>query len=704
MVCGGAGGRHQRCLCAAARCPHAIQWHGMTSPADSWWGNKPYHKWWPMQLQGKIDGTILPFVQSFWTNVPTKPIVLYESPYEDFWTSTDGARNDGYKAFQWGMFGYGYGANGTWNDTYDFSNSDWGTAYYMPGSYLKWYDGANLPGAGQLTYLKNFYTALDWWNLTPRFNDPAWSSFADPNESLLSSESNTTYVVYFFGSANGTGTLKGMASGIPHDASWFNPRTGVYTDLGGLTPTAGQWTAPVKPDSNDWVLLVKQNPSAIFPSPANGATPTPSLAQVSWTNNGSSSNITYAVYFGTAADYDPTQPYSNLVCITPTVGITNQFAALPAPLQVGTTYYWMLAVANSAAGTTNSYTWSYTVAAAGTRSVAVGNPSFETPKPGGMGGGWAQIGTPWVAQGNSPYQQNNLTDTGSAHFTTISPGGGVWYALINGNTVSITQDLFANVNVGDIISMTFYGGRGQASSSTADGGVFNAAFLVGSASYNMQVNTTVLANNTWQSYTLTRTITNSGDLSLQFSAVSGNPWLDNISSINISNVTSTPAPVLSVTVTNPAAGQAFLTGSAITASAMVANGTGPYVVTYYTNAVGGTPAVAGAAFSSPYAVGLGTLASGMYRIYATVADSALPKANTSTSFTHTFTVASAINVFVNNGSFETTGAQSGGWANLAAGWNPVNNSQYQENDLNGFPGEHFTIISPGGGIWYALIA
>jgi hypothetical protein len=359
----------------------------------------------------------------------------------------------------------------------------------------------------------------------------------------------------------------------------------------------------------------------------------------------------------------------------------------------------MLAAVNSTAGITNLYTWSFTIASG---SIAVGNPSFETPMPGGVGGGWAQIGAPWVVQGNSAYQQNNLTPTAFAHFTSTSPGGGVWYALLNGNTVSITQDLLANVNAGDTLSLTFYGGRGQAGSSTADGGVFKAAFLVGSTPYSLQINTAALANDTWQSFTLTRTITNSGDLSLQFSAVSGDPWLDNIS---IGKVIAPPAPVLSVTVTNPVDGQAFLTGASIPAAATVANGVGPYTVTYYTNAVGGSPAVAGMAFSAPYAVGLGTLAPGAYRICATVADSASPQAGTSTSLTHTFTVASTIVLPVDNGNFEIPGDPSGsaGWAPIVTGWTAAENSEYQENSVNDFPGEHFTTISPGGGVWYALL-
>lgn len=680
--------------------------NGINGPGDSWWGNKPYDKFWAMQLQPTLNASMLPYVESFWTNVPTKPIVLYETPYEDFWTDTAGARGDAYKGFQWGMCGYGYGANGVWNDLYDYATSDWGTAYWMPGSYLKWYDGANLPGAVQLTYLKNFYTTLDWWNLTPRFNNQVWGNFANPNDSFLSSESNTTYVVYFDGAANSTstGTLLGMATGVPYDASWFNPRTGVYTDLGGIMPTAGRWTIPALPSTNDCILLVKQNPSAIFPSPANGSTVSLPLSQVSWAGSGLASNLSYTVYFGSAADYNPSQPYGNLACITPAGGITNHVAKLPGPLQPGTTYDWLLAVTNSTTGTTNLYFWSFTIAASAAGVIPMSDSGFETPGQ-NTTTGWAYINSVWNPNGPNGYQQNELNTPG-AHFTHTCPGGGDWYALMNGNTVSISQDLQTTVNAGNTLSMTFYGGRGQASSSTAEGGVFNAAFLVGSTPYSMSVDTTVLANDAWQSYTLTRTITNSGDLSLQFSAVSGDPWLDNIS---ISNASLAPAPVLSATVTNPADGQAFLTGSSITASATVANGTAPYTVTYYTNAVGGTPTVAGAAFSAPYAVSLGALSSGTYQIYATVTDSASPQANASTSITHIFTVAPTITIPVQNGSFEVPGVLSGslGWAYINNVWNPDNNdpnyNQYQENDLTDFPNEHFTTISPGGGVWYALM-
>jgi hypothetical protein len=229
---------------------------GIQGPDGSSWGNKPYHKWWPVQMQDDLAGFSI--AKTFWHNTPAKPVVLYESPYESFWTDTKGARGAGYKAFQWGMYGYGYGANGIWNDLY--STGDSGTDYEMPNRYLGWYDGANLPGAGQLKYLKNFYTALNWWKLVPRFDDPEWSAFNDPPHSFLSSDGAITYVVYFFGEGNRTGTLKGMATGIAYEASWFNPRAGAFIGLGSVTPTTGQWIVPLRPSNDDWVLLVKQSP------------------------------------------------------------------------------------------------------------------------------------------------------------------------------------------------------------------------------------------------------------------------------------------------------------------------------------------------------------------------------------------------------------------------------------------------------------
>jgi hypothetical protein len=227
-----------------------------TTSADSWWGSQPYHSGWAVQWQGDLtDGDK---AKIFWNASPTKPSVLYESAYDHFWTDSRGALGAAYKAFQYGMYGYGYGANGVWNDIYSRPNEpgDYGTAYEMPKHYFWWRDGADLPTADQLTFFRRFYTSLAWWKLTPRFDDPQWSCFADKPRSLLSSDGQDTFVVFFFGSGTATGTLKRM-TGHTYRAQWFNPRDGKYSEIGRLQPKENQWEIPERPTAEDWVLLVQ---------------------------------------------------------------------------------------------------------------------------------------------------------------------------------------------------------------------------------------------------------------------------------------------------------------------------------------------------------------------------------------------------------------------------------------------------------------
>jgi hypothetical protein len=229
-----------------------------TRAADSWWGNKSYHNWWSIQWQGEINGDLFSVGKNFWNSTITKPSVLYESAYEGFWTDAKGAREAGYKAFQNGIYGYGYGANGVWNDLYSKNPPDYGTDYEMPARYLSWYDGANLQGAAQLMHLKNFYTSIQWWKLVPRFDDDKWSAFVDKNQSFLASDEQQTYVVYFSNKVPSTGELKNLAININYSAKWFNTRNGNYTNIKTFKTANGVWTVPDKPDSDDWILLVSK--------------------------------------------------------------------------------------------------------------------------------------------------------------------------------------------------------------------------------------------------------------------------------------------------------------------------------------------------------------------------------------------------------------------------------------------------------------
>jgi hypothetical protein len=228
-----------------------------TSPLLSSWYTKAYQDGWALQIQDDMSSSKI-LQKAVWNNVPTKPSVLYESPYDNFWTDGRTALGAGYKAFQSGMYGYGYGAAGVWNDIYSAPGApaDYGTDFDIPPHYYWWYDGANQQTGNQLTYLKNFYTSLAWWNLIPRFDDSTWGSFADVSRSFLATDGQDTYVVFFFASGTSTGTLKNLIPSATYQGRWFNPRTGAYTSLGSLSPGTGQWTIPSRPTAEDWVLLV----------------------------------------------------------------------------------------------------------------------------------------------------------------------------------------------------------------------------------------------------------------------------------------------------------------------------------------------------------------------------------------------------------------------------------------------------------------
>ena len=113
------------------------------------------------------------------------------------------------------------------------------------------------------------------------------------------------------------------------------------------------------------------------------------------------------------------------------------------------------------------------------------------------------------------------------HLTT--PVDGSWTALMS-NLGSISQDLGV-VNAGDTLTVIFYGGRAREDTNTAGGGEFNCTLRVGGSFNTVHADTRAQAANIWQAYTNTWVSTATGTLSIEFSNVSGIPWIDNISDV-----------------------------------------------------------------------------------------------------------------------------------------------------------------------------
>ena len=162
--------------------------------------------------------------------------------------------------------------------------------------------------------------------------------------------------------------------------------------------------------------------------------------------------------------------------------------------------------------------------------IEVANGSFETAG-NGLGGPWAMFGSPWPTSGLAGNFQQIQAVTGGT-FTTVPDGN--WIALISTDDIPssapLVQNLAVSVAAGDMVSVTFSLGR----SKDAPGGKGVAFFKVDTTLYPMEFDTTSLAADSWKTYTMTKTLTNPGVLSLGFyGSTKANSWLDKISHVTV---------------------------------------------------------------------------------------------------------------------------------------------------------------------------
>ena len=247
-------------------------WHSNTTGVGTLASNSAFkdiegHNWFAAQwIPEKTEQLDFRIPKDFWNSQPPRPTVNYEGHYDHFWTLTPGARMQGWTAYLNGMMGHGYGCAGIWlitnqypNDLaggYGLDNDDNGVPRQTKR--MPWYEGLVLPAAEQLgKHMRGFFEALEWWKLTPRFDENSWSSLGGSWYSIATIENNV-YVCYFYNSTTTTGTLRNMNTTRTYTAQWFNPQNGVYTNIGDITSNSnGYWTIPAKPSTDDWVLLVR---------------------------------------------------------------------------------------------------------------------------------------------------------------------------------------------------------------------------------------------------------------------------------------------------------------------------------------------------------------------------------------------------------------------------------------------------------------
>ena len=202
------------------------------------------------------------------------PWLEAEAKYEDIWEiPTAQTREIAYLAIMNGSFGYSYGAEGGWQDTWN-SQDTYQTYDRLP---TPWYKALNkVVGAEQMTHMKAFFTSLPWWKMELDTTSVKWSAERD-DASVLKPTVNTAednaYVAIYYPlndrSTNydvypdATGTLTGLDPSRTYTAKWFDTQSGKYTLISSSVRAAadGSYVLP-KPENistNDCVFVMTAN-------------------------------------------------------------------------------------------------------------------------------------------------------------------------------------------------------------------------------------------------------------------------------------------------------------------------------------------------------------------------------------------------------------------------------------------------------------
>ncbi len=223
------------------------------------------------------------FVSSkdYWYNGQGKPVVNYEGRYCYYWTKDFGARVQGWAAYLNGLYGYGWGGQGTWYYTEHFnpepdSNDGVDTVTEEEKVTMHWQDAMEYASSYQVGYMRRFLEDAGWQDLIPRFNN--WSYFVPASNVYAycaSSKANDKAVVYFYSftdpsvgetanTKNNGGVLTGTVGSLTPFAEyayrWFDPISGEYIAEGTFRASAlGTWFAGTRPAATDMALLIEKN-------------------------------------------------------------------------------------------------------------------------------------------------------------------------------------------------------------------------------------------------------------------------------------------------------------------------------------------------------------------------------------------------------------------------------------------------------------
>jgi hypothetical protein len=207
-------------------------------------------------------------IQVAYQKIPVKPVLDGETLYEDHpvcfnakdlgTSSAYDIRKHAYLDVFAGAFGHTYGCHDIWQ-------------MYTPGRtpvngpHYPWYEALDLPGAGQMKYLRHLVESRPMLDRVP---DQSLILDAGGNNDRIQATRGRDYLFIYSSQGKPITVSLGKISGAEVIAYWFNPKNGEATSAGRFVNRDRRTFIPPKSGyGEDWVLVLDDE-SSQYGSPA----------------------------------------------------------------------------------------------------------------------------------------------------------------------------------------------------------------------------------------------------------------------------------------------------------------------------------------------------------------------------------------------------------------------------------------------------
>lgn len=222
------------------------------------------HSWWAIQWRPCVDQQYnFNMPKDYWENGQGKPVVNYEARYDHLYTKGFGARVQAWISYLNGLCGYAYGGADMWVYIGTYAQHadgfDGVDVITIPEKRITWSELINAPISTEMTYLRRFFDAIEWWRLTPDFDYGNVFTHLSGQNYAVSHIDDELYLVYLYDrSDDPVGKIINMDESASYTAKWFDTVTGEYTVISDNV-IGKEFIIPKKPKAMDMILIVTKN-------------------------------------------------------------------------------------------------------------------------------------------------------------------------------------------------------------------------------------------------------------------------------------------------------------------------------------------------------------------------------------------------------------------------------------------------------------